>query len=175
MDADAVLACSSVGCVSSVREAVQGEPKKCLQHADQLCVSMLQLTRTNCDCLLHTHTVPGALAEDPKLLLLDELTTFLDVEDQFGVLQAVKSITQQRRDVTAVWVTHRCGLQPWRGGQTPCAGWKAAMTTSLHDAAPAFSGQLSTEFVVTGGGNNLQGVTERDGVAACCDCVCLQV
>lgn len=50
---------------------------------------------------------PGALAEDPKLLLLDELTTFLDVEDQFGVLQAVKSITQQRRDVTAVWVTHR--------------------------------------------------------------------
>lgn len=52
---------------------------------------------------------PGALAEDPKLLLLDELTTFLDVEDQFGVLQAVKSITQQRRDVTAVWVTHRSG------------------------------------------------------------------
>lgn len=51
--------------------------------------------------------VAGALAEDPKLLLLDELTTFLDVEDQIGVLQAVKSITQQRRDVTAVWVTHR--------------------------------------------------------------------
>lgn len=51
--------------------------------------------------------IAGALAEDPKLLLLDELTTFLDVEDQFGVLQAVKSITQQRRDVTAVWVTHR--------------------------------------------------------------------
>lgn len=50
----------------------------------------------------------GALAEDPKLLLLDELTTFLDVEDQFGVLQAVKAITHQRRDVTAVWVTHRC-------------------------------------------------------------------
>lgn len=52
----------------------------------------------------------GALAEDPKLLLLDELTTFLDVEDQFGVLQAVKSITRQRRDVTAVWVTHRYAL-----------------------------------------------------------------
>jgi ABC-type molybdate transport system ATPase subunit len=49
----------------------------------------------------------GALAEDPKLLLLDELTTFLDVEDQFGVLEAVKSVTHQRRDVTAVWVTHR--------------------------------------------------------------------
>lgn len=50
---------------------------------------------------------PGALAEDPRLLLLDELTTFLDVEDQFGVLQAVRAITRQRRDVTAVWVTHR--------------------------------------------------------------------
>eukprot|EP00775_Hariotina_reticulata_P004769 gene4769-5019_t len=51
--------------------------------------------------------IAGALAEDPKLLLLDELTTFLDVEDQFGVLEAVKSVTHQRRDVTAVWVTHR--------------------------------------------------------------------
>jgi Fe-S cluster assembly ATPase SufC len=60
---------------------------------------------------LHANTTTtGALAEDPKLLLLDELTTFLDVEDQFGVLQAVKAITHQRRDVTAVWVTHRCVL-----------------------------------------------------------------
>jgi ABC-type cobalamin/Fe3+-siderophores transport system ATPase subunit len=50
----------------------------------------------------------GALAEDPKLLLLDELTTFLDVEDQFGVLEAVRAVTHARRDVTAVWVTHRC-------------------------------------------------------------------
>eukprot|EP00878_Enallax_costatus_P029133 GHUV01031563.1.p1 GENE.GHUV01031563.1~~GHUV01031563.1.p1 ORF type:complete len:122 (+),score=18.55 GHUV01031563.1:266-631(+) len=49
----------------------------------------------------------GALAEDPKLLLLDELTTFLDVEDQFGVLEAVKAVTHQRKDVTAVLVTHR--------------------------------------------------------------------
>jgi ABC-type cobalamin/Fe3+-siderophores transport system ATPase subunit len=49
----------------------------------------------------------GALAEDPKLLLLDELTTFLDVEDQFGVLEAVRAVTHTRRDVTAVWVTHR--------------------------------------------------------------------
>jgi ABC-type cobalamin/Fe3+-siderophores transport system ATPase subunit len=53
----------------------------------------------------------GALAEDPKLLLLDELTTFLDVEDQFGVLEAVRAVTHTRRDVTAVWVTHRCAVQ----------------------------------------------------------------
>lgn len=51
--------------------------------------------------------IAGALAESPKLLLLDELTTFLDVEDQFGVLEAVSRITQEARDVTAVWVTHR--------------------------------------------------------------------
>ena len=36
----------------------------------------------------------GALAESPRVLLLDELTTFLDVEDQFGVLDAIKRITQ---------------------------------------------------------------------------------
>eukprot|EP00877_Chromochloris_zofingiensis_P014828 jgi/Chrzof1/959/Cz01g34350.t1 len=51
--------------------------------------------------------IAGALAENPKVLLLDELTTFLDVEDQVGVLEAVRSITHQQRDVTAVWVTHR--------------------------------------------------------------------
>lgn len=63
---------------------------------------------------LHTYTlhnchVPlaGALAENPKLLLLDELTTFLDREDQFGVLHAVRNITSEKKDVTAIWVTHR--------------------------------------------------------------------
>lgn len=55
-----------------------------------------------------TYLPAGALAEDPKLLLLDELTTFLDREDQFGVLGAVKNITSERKDVTAIWVTHRC-------------------------------------------------------------------
>ncbi|GAX75405.1 hypothetical protein CEUSTIGMA_g2849.t1 [Chlamydomonas eustigma] len=51
--------------------------------------------------------IAGALAENPKLLLLDELTTFLDVEDQFGVLEAVRNITHVKGDVTAIWVTHR--------------------------------------------------------------------
>ncbi|GLI68815.1 hypothetical protein VaNZ11_013317, partial [Volvox africanus] len=51
--------------------------------------------------------IAGALAENPKLLLLDELTTFLDREDQFGVLHAVRSITSAHNDVTAIWVTHR--------------------------------------------------------------------
>ena len=59
-----------------------------------------------------------------QVLLLDELTTFLDYEDQDNVLQCVRGIVdssrqqqQQRRQdggaavaasgVTALWVTHR--------------------------------------------------------------------
>jgi energy-coupling factor transport system ATP-binding protein len=38
--------------------------------------------------------IAGALAERPRVLLLDELTTFLDAEDQRGVLQAVKGVTR---------------------------------------------------------------------------------
>jgi len=45
--------------------------------------------------------IAGALAENPRLLLLDELTTFLDVGDQFGVLEAVRNITR-RGNVTLV-------------------------------------------------------------------------
>lgn len=60
-----------------------------------------------CACLQHPPTdlrvvvYKGALAENPRLLLLDELTTFLDVEDQFGVLEAVRAITR-RGCVTSV-------------------------------------------------------------------------
>jgi energy-coupling factor transport system ATP-binding protein len=57
--------------------------------------------------LTHAHIHTGSLAENPRLLLLDELTTFLDVEDQFGVLEAVRNITRAKNDVTAIWVTHR--------------------------------------------------------------------
>jgi energy-coupling factor transporter ATP-binding protein EcfA2 len=57
--------------------------------------------------------IAGALAERPRVLLLDELTTFLDAEDQRGVLRAVRGITRGAGGgggdggVTAVWVTHR--------------------------------------------------------------------
>lgn len=45
--------------------------------------------------VLLTGSPAGALAENPRVLLLDELTTFLDVEDQFGVLEAVRKITHK--------------------------------------------------------------------------------
>lgn len=51
--------------------------------------------------------IAGALAEACKVLLLDELTTFLDESDQFGVINAVKNSLGDSGEVTALWVTHR--------------------------------------------------------------------
>ncbi|KAK9292108.1 hypothetical protein L1049_020066 [Liquidambar formosana] len=51
--------------------------------------------------------IAGALAEACKVLLLDELTTFLDESDQVGVIKAVKNSLQNSGEVTALWVTHR--------------------------------------------------------------------
>ncbi|XP_047338032.1 ABC transporter I family member 10 [Impatiens glandulifera] len=51
--------------------------------------------------------IAGALAEACKVLLLDELTTFLDESDQIGVIKAVKKSMKTSKDVTALWVTHR--------------------------------------------------------------------
>ena len=52
--------------------------------------------------------IAGALVEQPELLLLDELTTFLDEADQRGVIQAVRNaVDSSAGAVTAVWVTHR--------------------------------------------------------------------
>ncbi|CAA0827594.1 ABC transporter I family member 10-chloroplastic [Striga hermonthica] len=51
--------------------------------------------------------IAGALAEACQLLLLDELTSFLDENDQVGVLRAVKSSLASSSGATALWVTHR--------------------------------------------------------------------
>ncbi|KAG6384382.1 hypothetical protein SASPL_155810 [Salvia splendens] len=51
--------------------------------------------------------VAGALAEACKVLLLDELTSFLDEDDQAGVVKAVKSSVASSKGTTALWVTHR--------------------------------------------------------------------
>ena len=68
--------------------------------------------------------IAGALAENPRVLLLDELTTFLDGNDQTKVLKCVRDIvdrSNQNSDteaqfdnpVTAVWVTHRLEELEW--------------------------------------------------------------
>ncbi|KAL3499992.1 hypothetical protein ACH5RR_039085 [Cinchona calisaya] len=51
--------------------------------------------------------IAGALAEACKVLLLDELTTFLDEADQVGVIKAVKNTLASSEEITALWVTHR--------------------------------------------------------------------
>ncbi|KAI3828450.1 hypothetical protein L1987_02551 [Smallanthus sonchifolius] len=51
--------------------------------------------------------IAGALIEECKVLLLDELTTFLDETDQIGVIKAMKNTLSSSEDVTALWVTHR--------------------------------------------------------------------
>ncbi|XP_008809589.1 ABC transporter I family member 10 isoform X1 [Phoenix dactylifera] len=51
--------------------------------------------------------IAGALAEACKVLLLDELTTFLDENDQIGVIKAVKNSVAGPGEVAALWVTHR--------------------------------------------------------------------
>ncbi|XP_022740142.1 ABC transporter I family member 10, chloroplastic-like isoform X2 [Durio zibethinus] len=51
--------------------------------------------------------IAGALAEACKVLLLDELTTFLDESDQIGVIKAVQNLLDISGEVTALWVTHR--------------------------------------------------------------------
>ena len=48
--------------------------------------------------------IAGALAQRPTVLLLDELTTFLDGEDQGAVLAAVRALTRPGAGVTALWV-----------------------------------------------------------------------
>ncbi|WMV56035.1 hypothetical protein MTR67_049420 [Solanum verrucosum] len=49
----------------------------------------------------------GALAEACKVLLLDELTTFLDETDQIGVIKAMRNSMDTSQGITALWVTHR--------------------------------------------------------------------
>lgn len=51
--------------------------------------------------------IAGALAENPRILLLDELTTFLDGKDQKNVLECVRHIVDSGAVSAALWVTHR--------------------------------------------------------------------
>eukprot|EP01023_Acetabularia_acetabulum_P051101 TRINITY_DN5616_c0_g1_i1.p1 TRINITY_DN5616_c0_g1~~TRINITY_DN5616_c0_g1_i1.p1 ORF type:complete len:261 (+),score=41.07 TRINITY_DN5616_c0_g1_i1:155-937(+) len=51
--------------------------------------------------------IAGALISEAQILLLDELTTFLDPQDQFSVLETVKNLVGSTKGVTAIWVTHR--------------------------------------------------------------------
>eukprot|EP00252_Welwitschia_mirabilis_P003300 TRINITY_DN13393_c0_g1_i1.p1 TRINITY_DN13393_c0_g1~~TRINITY_DN13393_c0_g1_i1.p1 ORF type:complete len:269 (-),score=64.19 TRINITY_DN13393_c0_g1_i1:182-988(-) len=51
--------------------------------------------------------IAGALAESSRVLLLDELTTFLDESDQSGVIEAIRNAVDGPERISALWVTHR--------------------------------------------------------------------
>lgn len=59
--------------------------------------------------------VAGALVQAPAVLLLDELTSFLDGGDQTAVLQAVRAAVDDT-GITAIWVTHRLEELQWADG-----------------------------------------------------------
>ncbi len=89
-----------------------------------------------------SHACAGALAENPRLLLLDELTTFLDVEDQFGVLEAVQRVTR-RGCVTTVAAASR--------SQSPPPSSSSSSSSSASDGESP--GQPGKEPEAPGGGD----------------------
>ena len=70
------------------------------EEADGITVSLQPLQRCS-SCTRQTATLVM------QVLLLDELTTFLDSADQQGVLKAVKGLvgSQGSESVTALWVS----------------------------------------------------------------------
>lgn len=75
--------------------------------------------------------IAGALAESCRVLLLDELTTFLDEGDQVGVIKAVKNSLKNSGEVTALWVTHRLEEVEYADGAVYMEGGRVI----LHDDA----------------------------------------
>ncbi|MCL7032767.1 hypothetical protein MKW94_019024, partial [Papaver nudicaule] len=92
--------------------------------------------------------IAGALAETCEVLLLDELTTFLDESDQMGVIKAVKN--SLGGNVTALWVTHRLEELEFADGAVYMengrvimhSDTKAAMAL-LKDRISAYSDQIN--------------------------------
>ncbi|MCL7042033.1 hypothetical protein MKW94_019344 [Papaver nudicaule] len=92
--------------------------------------------------------IAGALAETCEVLLLDELTTFLDESDQMGVIKAVKN--SLGGNVTSLWVTHRLEELEFADGAVYMengtvimhSDTKAAMAL-LKDRISAYSDQIN--------------------------------
>ena len=68
-----------------------------------------------------------------QLLLLDELTTFLDADDAATVLAAVRDVVADARGVAAIWVTHRLEELP-----------HAHVVTYMEDGSVQRSGSAGT-------------------------------
>ncbi|DBA73271.1 hypothetical protein WJX77_003876 [Trebouxia sp. C0004] len=120
-----------------------------LLEEDVLCQVQHALKLVGMEAFQHrpTHTlsggqkqrvaIAGALAECPKVLLLDELTTFLDSTDQQGVLKAVSNLvgSQGSESVTALWVTHRLEELQWADTASYMEHGKVQFTGPAQDVA----------------------------------------
>ena len=89
--------------------------------------------------------VAGALAAGASVLLLDELTTFLDPEDQVGVLAAVRAAVDGPAKVAALWVTHRAEELVWCDRATYMDGGKAAFEGTGAEVRAYVEGQAAGE------------------------------
>lgn len=94
--------------------------------------------------------IAGALAEACKVLLLDELTTFLDETDQIGVIKAVKNSLDKSEEVTALWVTHRLeeleyadGAIYMEDGKVISYGDPARITDLIKDKQAAYINDIN--------------------------------
>lgn len=75
--------------------------------------------------------IASALAQGPpapRVLLLDELTTFLDAEDAQTVLKVVREVVSKDGSVTAIWVTHRMEELPFADHVTYMEDGKIVMS-----------------------------------------------
>ncbi|PSC74300.1 ABC transporter I family member chloroplastic [Micractinium conductrix] len=84
--------------------------------------------------------IAGALAECPRVLLLDELTTFLDYEDQENVLQCVRRIVDGSRRQQAADAPAQ---------QAAAALAAAAAAAAARDAGPAAAAVAAPAAPVT--------------------------
>ncbi|WJX40867.1 ABC transporter I member 10 [Trifolium repens] len=95
--------------------------------------------------------IAGALAEACKVLLLDELTTFLDETDQVGVIKAVRNCLDTSEEVTALWVTHRLeeleyadGAIYMEDGKVVMHGDPASIRSFIEDRQSAYINQINS-------------------------------
>ena len=68
-----------------------------------------------------------------QVLLLDELTTFLDDAGQRSVMEAVRKAVTGPRRVTALWVTHRLEELDWADGASFIEDGRVTVSGSPND------------------------------------------
>ena len=75
-----------------------------------------------------------------QVLLLDELTTFLDSTDQEGVLRAVRDVVGQPGSdpVTALWVRNQAALPALKKTHLSCPCMQSSFNLNLKEVRRLF-------------------------------------